>query len=458
MQNSQFDESANIKLILEDVKMQITFNVNKKYLSMCGLYFQNILTKFKENFINRIKIIVPNALISYDVIMSLFGEKTNIGNIPEYQHILETIICHDFFCLDIDYNSLNDIVLPFDDLNTFNLLIKTLNIINKVDEYIDLIFTYIPKNYNFNESCCDFFNIFTKFSQTKYLVIGNRGDYSIIAIFDLNKKIIQRVKLGKISSCVFLSNNKILVHSIVKNPCINKFRWLSRENYDIYNINNLKHSFFDKNKCIEFTRHDAYLKYNINNFYRMIHMIQMHGNKIRIYDAGGTLIKKLYKNNINICNYEIDWNKIKPSEIIISHDQKYLIFISPFDGNKIIYQKIIIVDVQNEKILLEIDNPHELEISEIRVSNNNNFVISSSECEIKSWNLISGKLEKNYFGHKNLITHIDISSDNKFLLSADNKNVVKLWNITTGRLIMVRDIQQECGIEEISELRFLNNN
>nr|QZX43086.2 BTB/POZ domain-containing protein [Mimivirus sp.] len=126
----------------------------------------------------------------------------------------------------------------------------------------------------------------------------------------------------------------------------------------------------------------------------------MHGDKIRIYDTGGILIKKLYKNKINIYNYEINWNKIKTSEIIISHDQKYLIFTSPFDENQIIYQKIIIVDVQNEKILLEIDNPHELEISEIRISDNNNFIISSSECEIKSWNLISGKLEKNILAIK----------------------------------------------------------
>ncbi|AFX92622.1 putative BTB/POZ domain-containing protein [Megavirus courdo11] len=165
MQKLQCNKSTNIKLILEDIKIQITFSLNKIDLIICGSYFENLLTKFKENFIKRIKIIVPNAFVSYDVIMSLLGN-------------------------------------------------------------------------------------------------------------------------------------------------------------------------------------------------------------------------------------EIDWNKIKASEIITSRDEKYLIFTSPFDKNQIIYQKIIVVDIQNEKILLEIDNPHELEISEIRVSNNNNFVISSSECEIKSWNLISGKLEK----------------------------------------------------------------
>nr|WBF70711.1 BTB/POZ domain-containing protein [Megavirus caiporensis] len=457
MLNSQFDKSTNIKLILEDIKTQITLNVNKNKLSLCGPYFQNLLTKFKENFINRIKIIVPNALISYDVIMSLFGDKTNIGNMPEYQHILETIICRDFFCLDIDYNSLNNIILPSNNLIMFNLLIKTLTIINKVDDYIDLIFTNIPKNYNFNESSPNLCDSLDKFSQTKYLVIGGRGDYSIITIFDLNKKIIQRVKPGK-NSVVFLSNDKIFISSFIENINAPKNQWIFRRTYDTYNINNLKRSFFDKNKCIEFTRFDAYLKYeSINNYY-MPHKIQMHGDKIRIYDVGGILIKKLYKNNINICNYEIDWNKIKASEIIVSYDQKYLIFISPFDRNKIIYQKIIVVDVQNENIFLEIDNPHKLEISEIRISNNNNFIISSSECEIKSWNLISGKLEKIYIGHKNLITHIDISFNNKFLLSADNKNIVKLWNIKSGRLVMVHNIQQECDIKKICELRFLNNN
>ncbi|AVL93882.1 putative BTB/POZ domain-containing protein [Megavirus vitis] len=457
MQKLQCNKSTNIKLILEDIKIQITFSLNKIDLIICGSYFENLLTKFKENFIKRIKIIVPNAFVSYDVIMSLLGKKTNIGNIPDYQHILETIICRNFFCLDIDYNFLNNIILPIDDLIMFNLLIKTLTVINKVDDYIDLIFTYVPKNYNFNESHYDFLNTFTKFSQTKYLITGNRGDYSIIAIFDLNKKIIQRVKPGKID-VVFLSNDKILVHTLIKNTCINKFHWIYRENFDTFNINNLKHSFFDKNKCIEFTRYNAYLKYKSTNYYHMTHKIQMHGDKIRIYDTRGILIKKLYKNNINICNYEIDWNKIKASEIITSRDEKYLIFTSPFDKNQIIYQKIIVVDIQNEKILLEIDNPHELEISEIRVSNNNNFVISSSECEIKSWNLISGKLEKNYFGHKNSIIHIDISSDNKYLLSADNKCIINLWNILTGRIITTRNIRQECDIEEISELRFLNNN
>ncbi len=68
------------------------------------------------------------------------------------------------------------------------------------------------------------------------------------------------------------------------------------------------------------------------------------------------------------------------------------------------------------------------------------------------------KIRKKYIGHKNSIIHIDISSNNKYLLSADNKCIINLWNIQTGRLITTRNIQQECDIEEISDLRFLNNN
>src|SRR3990172_12802394 len=118
---------TDLTLILKDDCNSISLNLHKIILYSSSSYFEKLLTSFKEKNSNNIIIEVRDAQIAYDLIMSssskslcdlesrgsekvcfahfrrsLYGQKTNSTDYPEWKYKLELAICADYFGLQSD--------------------------------------------------------------------------------------------------------------------------------------------------------------------------------------------------------------------------------------------------------------------------------------------------------------------------------------------------------------------
>ncbi|MEH2303969.1 protein kinase domain-containing protein [Nostoc sp.] len=60
---------------------------------------------------------------------------------------------------------------------------------------------------------------------------------------------------------------------------------------------------------------------------------------------------------------------------------------------------------------------------------------ASSDRTIKLWNVTTGKLLQSLLGHSNSVNSVAFSPDGQTLASASSDGTIKLWNVTTGKLL-----------------------
>lgn len=136
----------DIELTLIDSNNQITGKFHKVILYQC-IYFQKLLIDSAEEKFSEIKIIVPNVHIIYDIIMMLYGQKTNIGGLSQWKYTLELIKCQIFLGLKIDTNVLSSLEFP---LEAFDLYIDVAGLIN-YENCLERIIEKIPESYDLSK-------------------------------------------------------------------------------------------------------------------------------------------------------------------------------------------------------------------------------------------------------------------------------------------------------------------
>jgi WD40 repeat protein len=156
---------CDLLLTLTDKKNnKIKMNVHKIVLYSSCTYFEKQLINFKEKNLDHIEIEVPNASVSYDIIMSFYGQKTNHGNYPKWYHILQSYLCFDFFCMEFK-EQLYDLVVPLSNLQSqiwkgvalrvpeegFELLLDVIDMIGYNKKTIRLLNKNIPKNFDLSK-------------------------------------------------------------------------------------------------------------------------------------------------------------------------------------------------------------------------------------------------------------------------------------------------------------------
>ena len=52
------------------------------------------------------------------------------------------------------------------------------------------------------------------------------------------------------------------------------------------------------------------------------------------------------------------------------------------------------------------------------------------------WNVATGKILKTLTGHKSIVTSVEFSPDEKYLISSTIDGITKIWDIETGREVM----------------------
>lgn len=140
--NNSITLSQNGQVMLE---ASVTINVHRIILYSCCLYFQKLLTAPKEREEKQISITVPNANIVHDIIMSFYGQKTNKGNYPQWLHVIETIKCRDYLCMD---NSLEELAYAAIPAIGYDSLFDIAALFNYNSQIMRILSKNLPKRYD----------------------------------------------------------------------------------------------------------------------------------------------------------------------------------------------------------------------------------------------------------------------------------------------------------------------
>jgi len=137
---------TDLALTLIDDNHQLVLDLHKIILYASCVYFEKLFFNFKEKDANNITIRVPNAFVAHDLIMSFYGQTTNLGQLYKDKHILETIKCYDFLGLEYDESLLDNNITVLEE--DFELLLDVVDLVGYDDDTIKLINKNLPKNYD----------------------------------------------------------------------------------------------------------------------------------------------------------------------------------------------------------------------------------------------------------------------------------------------------------------------
>lgn len=89
-------------------------------------------------------------------------------------------------------------------------------------------------------------------------------------------------------------------------------------------------------------------------------------------------------------------------------------------------------NLENEELIMETSIPGA--VTDIKLSNNT-FYASCSNNNIYKYNYFSKELIQEFIGHSADVTAIELTKDNKYLISASGDNHLIIWNIQDGEII-----------------------
>lgn len=174
-QMAQTHRVNEVTLVLTDDINKVVAKFDKIVLIQNSAYFHSLLTNFRESTATQIVVIVPNAYITYDILMKFCHRNTNRGGLPQWRHALESIKCYDFFCLPYDDSIIFTHPIPPEG---FDLLLEVVNIIGYDNRIIKLINQVLPEDYDVTGFPRDVINKMIKYSYG-YKVITGSADNSI---------------------------------------------------------------------------------------------------------------------------------------------------------------------------------------------------------------------------------------------------------------------------------------
>ncbi|AKI78846.1 putative BTB/POZ domain-containing protein [Acanthamoeba polyphaga mimivirus] len=189
-------EYTDLTIILKDDTCEIEMDVHKTVICMMCKYFENFI-KFNgqtEKPNDKLTVIVPNALITRDIIGNFYDKKSTNSKDPLWKYTLEKIICRDFLMLDYDSEIIKDLKrIPSEGIPLF---LEVLSMTNYEFNLVTLLRKNISKGYNFK-------NIPSKiidelYSYTKPNIIVCMGNENNLELWNIEtNKLINNIKLDK---------------------------------------------------------------------------------------------------------------------------------------------------------------------------------------------------------------------------------------------------------------------
>lgn len=235
VKTSQF---CDLELTINDGVNKFVINVHKIILYSSCVYFEKSLT-FGKNHSNSIEILVPNAFVVYDIIMSFYGQKINSGNYPEWKIYLESYRCRDFLGLDIDISDIRNIIIPEEG---FELLLDIIESIGYNNETIRLLIKNLPEKYDLNKFPKELLSKIVKLSQNHYCITGKDNYFYVYDI--ITGDFIKSIPVNDINS-----DNEYSCGDITVSPNNNQITYISEtENIVTWSLDNIKNSHVVKNE------------------------------------------------------------------------------------------------------------------------------------------------------------------------------------------------------------------
>ena len=436
---------TDITLTLIDSTNKITMDLHKIILYSSCIYFEKLLTNFKEKHLNEITIQVPNAFVCYDIIMSFYGQKTNIGNLPNWQHLLEFVRCYDFLGLESDTNLLKDLEIPSEG---FELLLDVVELIGYDNYSNKLVIKNLPKDYDLSKLSKDLIKKILEFNQDNIVSGNNDGSIKIwnARTGELIKTLhgppqgrslasasrgpplegpslasASRGHTKAVYSVCFSSDNK----KIVSGSSDNSIKIWNSENF--WESSSPEFTLNGHTRCVSSVCFFSDNKKIVSGSF---------DNSIKIWNAeNGELIKTLngHTNAVNSVCFSTD------NERIVSGSYDH---------------SIKIWNAENGKLIKTLSG-HIASVWSVCFSPDNKRIVSgSSDNSIKIWDTITGELINTLNGHTNIVNSVCFSSDNKRIISGGSDKNIKIWNTESGKLINTLD----CHTSSVRSVCFSSDN
>jgi len=372
---------TDVTIILSDKSHQIIINAHKIILYTTSVYFEKLLTTFKEKHDDVISIEVPNAYIAYDVIMSFYGQQTNLGKLSPNKHLLESIKCKYYFGLDIDESLLNGINVSEED---FELFLDIIDLIGYNERTIKLINKNLPEIYDLSKFPKELLNEMLELSKIYYIISSNKDSitiwnaltYKLVRTFDNYYDILNICYSPNNKHIASSDNGHIQIRNITTGELVCSF--------DIIHIDGL---------------HPA-LSYSPDGQRITFVPVDPDNNSIQILNIEPDFINK---------NIELD-HTIK----IIGGRGNY--YIPNRNHNPIAIWPTTHTDI----------------ITDICYSPDGQYIASASRvATIKIWDTQRNRLKYTLDNDPDAIYCICWTLDSKYIASGDLKGNVKIWNIET---------------------------
>lgn len=444
-------ELFDLIFILEDGTNIKKFGVYKKKL-ICYEYFNNLLNKFKEKDNKEINIIVPNVLVSYDIIMDICdtsGPKLIYSgqNIPKCKYIFELIKCKNFFGLDIDKEILTNLdVEPV----YFEDLLMVIDLFGFSDDMIKLIIKNIPFDYDLKKLSKELLEEIIRVD-TKYGLISTSSD-DTVKIWDLGTgmatDLVSLHGKNKIAESYFIQSKNLLVigqenNEINFHPKRSITIWDIETKEKLYDI---KIGSYIRTKCIFSVDENIIAGENIINYktgkvYNFDKKFTA-GNVSRDGKLFAIAVFTDYSDYDDTKYKEIniyDKNNFKNICTLTGHKQTILCLDFSPNNDQLVTgsydNHLIIWDIARRKKLYKLYGPKNAGwVCAVCYSNDGTMVASGSDC-IKLWNPKNGELIKILDGHTKYIWSLCFNHDDKQIISGSLDNGIKIWNIENGMVV-----------------------
>src|SRR5579872_4017603 len=165
-------------LTLNSRDKSMTFDIHRVILASASSYFHALFT-FGSNYTKTSFTIndVDDVDIMYDLIMSWYGSTPSSNGQP-WLHLLKTIKCKSFLCIDVDPKLLYDLVVPPEGLE---LLLEVMDLFDYTNNrrLLSTIKKTIPKNYDLSNFSREFVELMDPPKKPITKIVSGSVDHTI---------------------------------------------------------------------------------------------------------------------------------------------------------------------------------------------------------------------------------------------------------------------------------------
>lgn len=415
--------NPKIKLTLVDDFDTIVLKICKSTLVAHVKFFEKL---FKYHSQKQLTIFVKNVLVAQSILSYYVVKHYKIPDkMPQWKYVLESLLCMDYFCINVDISLLNHLCVPTEG---FDLLLETIGALNLCGnrKIMKNVKKNMPNNYDVSKLSNELINILISCNNNKIMMIFESRDSAEIC--GINYQECFSVVFKKLHNDILIDNENVVF--CLKNKCIYLNNYQKKEKLKklikqfsiitIYSYVRDKIVFLnDKNNFGKIIVFDLDIDASLFEF-------ELEEICVNAYlSAKDEFIIIQTTKKINI--YDLKTGKLhfnlaimKKCHLDVKND---LILI----GNR---YKIKIINLKN-RIIHKLKLAKDSDIDHLIFSTNGQRFIAALSTNrilgmIKVWNINDLSLVKEFCAHKNTITTLLLTSNDN-LISIDNYSI-KMWD------------------------------